>query len=235
MLKHNLKYLLVVVFLQVGVWAKSQNSYFSDDEAFHFGFSLGFNAMDFGVESSLAIIDGKQYLVDVSTLKPGFSVGIVTDMLINRYFNLRFTPTLHFGERQLTYSPIGISNQQTSIVVPSVPISLPLYLKYSAERYGNLRPYLLFGGGVSYDMGTNKEKPIYLKPFDVYAEVGVGCDIYLSFFKLAPELKFAIGNNDLFIPLDERDAGMLSESDKKYSLALSKLTSRMLTLTFNFE
>lgn len=235
MLVQKIKFLSVIFLLLISLSANAQNSYFSDDEAFHFGFSLGLNTMDFGVESSLATIDGKQYLVDVSTLKPGFSVGIVTDMLINRYFNLRFTPTLHFGERELTYSPVNEPDGQTSIVVPSVPVCLPLYLKYSAERYGNIRPYLLLGGGVSLDMGTNKEKPVYLKPFDVYAEVGVGCDIYLAFFKLAPELKFAIGNNDLFIPLDLRDTGMLSESDKKYSLALSKLTSRVLTLTFNFE
>lgn len=232
---NKIKVLLVVILLHLSVVGSAQNSYFSDDEAFHFGFSLGFNTMDFGVGTSMALIDGKRYQVDVSTLKPGFSVGIVTDMLISRYFNLRCTPTLHFGERELTYLPVGSGTERTSIVVPSVPICVPLYLKYSAERYGNLRPYLLVGGGVSFDMGTNKEKPIYLKPFDVYAEFGVGCDIYLSFFKLAPELKFAIGNNDLFIPLEQRDAGMLSESDKKYSLALSKLTSRVVTLTFNFE
>lgn len=218
----------------LGWTTNAQTGYSSDDRPIHFGFSLGFNTMDFATESSLVAVDGTVYNVDVSNLKPGFSVGIISDMLVNRYFNLRFTPTLHFGERELSYAPEG-GGSTTSITVPSVPITFPLYIKYSAERYQNVRPYLIGGGGISFDLGTNKEKPVYLRTFDAFAEVGVGCDIYLGFFKLAPELKFSIGSQNLFIPLDERDAGMLSEADKMYSIALSKLKSRMLTLTFNFE
>jgi len=208
---------------------------FGYDNFIHFGFSLGINAMDFGITPSLQSVDGKVYQADVSRLKPGFSVGIISDMIINRYLDLRFTPTLHFGERELSYSAVGETGIRDSVLVGSVPLSLPVYLKYSSERYGNLRPYLIGGGGINIDFGRDKEKPVYLKPFDVFLEFGVGCDIYFSFFKLAPELKFAIGGNDLFIPLEQRDVGFLSEHDRKYSLALSRLTSRMLTLTFNFE
>ncbi|MFW9596342.1 MAG: PorT family protein, partial [Paludibacter sp.] len=70
--------------------------YHNDDKMLHFGFSLGFNSMDFGIESAGG------YQADVSSLKPGFSVGIVSDLLINRYLNLRFTPTLHFAEREIS-------------------------------------------------------------------------------------------------------------------------------------
>ena len=153
---------------------------------------------------------------------------------MNRYLNLRFTPSLHFGERELTYREVG-TNLKDSVSITSIPISMPLYLKYSSERKGNYRPYLLWGGGAYLDLGRDKSKPVLLKPLDFYTEFGVGCDIYFSFFKLSPELKFALGFNDMFTPLDQRDAGFVSESDKKYSLALSKLTSRMFTLTFNFE
>ncbi len=52
---------------------------------------------------------------------------------------------------------------------------------------------------------------------------------------MAPELKFAIGLNDMLTPLDQRDAGFLNDNDKKYTLALSKLTAKMITLSFNFE
>jgi hypothetical protein len=107
-------------------------------------------------------------------------------------------------------------------------------LKYSAERYGNIRPYLIGGGGVGLDLGRDKEKPVYLKPLDLYLEFGVGCEIYFWFFKLAPELKFSIGGNNLFVPLEERDDNLIGP-DKIYSEALSKLTSKMITLTFNFE
>lgn len=234
MYKKFRKLLVIILLVNVFGSAYSQGGYDDDYKLFRFGFSLGINAFDFGVQNSLQTIDGQVYLADVSTLKPGFSVGIVSDMLIHRYLNLRFTPTLHFGERELSYRKDKTSPTDFSVVVPTVPISFPLYLKYSSERYGNLRPYLIGGGGVYFDLGQNKEKPVYLRTFDYFAEFGVGCDIYFSFFKLAPELKFAIGFNDLFVPLDERIAD-LSEEDKRYSIALSKLSSRLVTLTFNFE
>lgn len=231
-------YKIRILFIAMLVGSSSaihSQSVFGYDNFIHFGFSLGINTMDFGVTPSLQAVDGTVYQADVSRLKPGFSVGIISDMILNRYLDLRFTPTLHFGERELSYSAVGQPGIKDSVLVGSVPLSLPLYLKYSSERYGNLRPYLIGGGGINIDFGRDKEKPIYLKPFDVFFEFGVGCDIYFSFFKLAPELKFAIGGNNLFIPLDQRDVGFLNEHDKRYSLALSKLTSRMLTLTFNFE
>lgn len=210
--------------------SKAQNSYHGDDKILHFGFSLGLNTMDFGITPSLMNIDGQVYQSDVSTLKPGFSVGIISDLLLSRHLNVRFTPTLHFGERELSYSPT-----LSPIIVPSVPISVPVYLKYSSERYGNLRPYLIGGGGVYFDLGRDNDNPVQLKMFDPFVEFGVGCDIYFSFFKLAPELKFALGMNNMLTPLDQRDTGLLKESDKVYTQALSKLTSRLVTLTFNFE
>lgn len=212
---------------------------YRDDKFFHFGFSLGTNLMDFGIVQKDTAIGGKTYDADVSSLQPGFSVGIITDFRLSRYLNARFTPTLHFGERNITYrSRDQISGLLADTVVnpiPSIPIVLPVYLKYSAERYNNFRPYLIGGGGAYIDLGTDKEKPVLLRPFDVFAEIGVGCDIYFSFFKLAPELKFALGFSDLLVPNAKRTGGTVSDNDKKYADVLSKLTSRMLTLTFNFE
>ncbi len=218
------KFFLVFVgmlFLMVSV--RAQNSYHGDEKPIHFGFSLGFNTMDFGI--------GPSNVAEVSTLVPGFSVGIVSDLLISRYLNLRFTPTLHFAEREISYANSSLA----PIRVSSIPMSVPLYIKLSAERYGNLRPYIIGGGGVYFDLGRNSEKPILLRTFDPFVEVGVGCDIYFSFFKLAPELKFALGFNNMLTPLDERDTGFISESDKEYTRVLNKLTSRLITLTFNFE
>lgn len=232
------KHLLLTFFiLSLGSSVLAQqggNLLYVDQKLIHFGFSLGMNSMDFAITPSLQDINGNIYQADVSTLKPGFSVGIISDLRLNRYLNLRFTPTLHFGERELTYRAIGSSVTNT-INITSVPICLPLYLKYSSERKGNYRPYLLWGGGASIDLGRDKAKALLLKPLDIYTEFGVGCDIYFSFFKLCPELKFAVGFNDLFTPLDQRDAGFISDEDKKFSNALSKLTSRMMTLSFNFE
>lgn len=214
-----------LIFLLSSFQLKAQgNLPYVDDKPIHFGFSLGMNMMDFA-----AIPVDKNNDVSVTSLMPGFSVGAIADLRLNRYFNLRFTPTLNLGQRTIEYK----DGSSTSVV--SIPLYLPLYLKYSSERNGNFRPYLIGGGGLWWDWGRNKEKPVLLKPFDTMLEAGVGCDIYFSFFKLSPELKFSVGLNNMLVSLSERDAGMVTEENKKYTDIIQKLTTKMITLTFNFE
>jgi hypothetical protein len=224
---HKLKIIFFLLLFSIGIISNSLaqgNLSYADERFIHFGYSLGMNMMDFGITSHS--VD-----VRVSSLKPGFSVGVITDLRLNRYLNLRFNPTLNFGERELSYN----FKDSATISIQSIPICFPIYLKYSAERKGNYRPYLLWGAGIAIDLATNKENPVLLKPFDYYTEFGVGCDLYFSFFKLCPELKYSIGFNDIFVPVNKRDAGNLGPINEKYSSPLTRLTSHMLTLAFNFE
>lgn len=225
--KLNLKkYLFLSIFIagfSHSTFAQSGNLPYADGKFIHFGFSLGTGTMSFGVTPNDS--------VSVASLSPQFSVGIISDLRLFRYLNLRFTPTLSFGDRELTYK-FGDVTEKTSI--NSVLFCLPAYLKYSAERKDNYRPYLIWGGGAYFDLSRNKDNPVLLRPLDFYTEFGVGCDIYFSFFKLAPELKFAIGFNDMLTPYAERKNGN-SENNLKFTSPLSKLTSRVLTLSFNFE
>ncbi len=227
---------LLVLTLSFPSFAQNGNLPYVDTKFIHFGFSLGMGTMDFGITPSRESIGTKVYEIGVSSLTPGFSVGIITDMRLNRYLNLRFTPTLNLESRKLTYKVVGDATNSKSLSITSIPVCLPIYLKYSAERKENYRPYLIWGGGVAVDLGRNTTTDMMLlKPIDFYTEFGVGCDIYFSFFKLAPELKFAVGLNNLVTPLDKRVSGTITPENEFYTLAISKLTSRMLTLTFNFE
>ena len=71
-----------------------------------------------------------------------------------------------------------------------------------------------------------------LKGTDFGLEFGLGCNLYLPFFRLCPELKFSFGLLDL---LEKDRSDLQGQETIKYSDALSKATSRMVTLTFNFE
>lgn len=217
---------LILFFTMLPFKAKSQgNLPFSDDKLLHFGFSLGLNFVDFNITPT-----NKDYNANVSDVVPGFSVGAISDLRLNRYLNLRFTPTLMFNQRILNFQ------DSTKADLLSVPLYLPFYLKYSSERTGNFRPYLIAGSGLWIDWGRNKEKSILLKPFDVLFEIGAGCNLYFAFFKLAPELKFAFGLNNMLTPLNERDAGsLLNPETIRHTEAIQKLGTRMITLTFNFE
>ena len=218
------KFLLVIfsVFFFIGGSNAQGNLPYVDDKPLHFGYALGLNFMDFAVVPADINKD-----VSVTAVAPGFSVGAISDLRLNRYFNLRFTPTLMLSQRTLNYK-----NYDPAQIL-SVPLYLPLYIKYSSERKDNYRPYVLAGGGVWMDWGRNKERAVLLNPFDALVEAGVGCDLYFPFFKLSPVLKFAVGVSNVITPTAMRDTAPASGPGP--TDAISKLTTRMITLAFNIE
>ena len=228
------KIVLLLVILCFGLLKSNAqgNLPYADDKLFHFGFSLGTGSFDYGVTVNTDSVSSAA----VSSLVPSLAVGMIGDMRLARYLNLRFTPTLYFGSRTIQYKTLD--GKDFSNEVFSIPINLPLSLKYSAERRDNYRPYLLWGAGVGIELNNDNENPILVRPMNFYTEFGVGCDLYFSYFKLCPELKFAIGLNDVLVPYSERKAkGTLPSDQSKnfYSSALNGLTSKLISLTFNFE
>jgi hypothetical protein len=63
-------------------------------------------------------------------------------------------------------------------------------------------------------------------------ELGMGCDFYLPFFKLIPEIKFAFSLLDV---LDKDRSDLLDKSYEKFTLSVDKVVSKMIILTFYFE
>jgi|GEM_PF-99331 len=260
MYQKSVKKYLVVSFILFGLFsAKSQGNLPYHDNQFrfglplHFGFFVGMNTMDFGVQLSHMETDGRMYLAEVSGLMPGFTAGLTANLRLNRYFSLRFAPSINFTERTLTFlSYEGTSHGGNAFVRPevpnlqdlhrenifSVPLILPVHLKYYAERVHNFRPYLLIGGGAFIDFGRDQEKNILLRPFDYFVEIGTGCNIYFPFFRFSPELRFAIGFNNMITPTADRLAGAGGGNVAQfapYTNAISRLTTKMITLAFNFE
>lgn len=192
--------------------------------------------MSFGVTDSQLEQDGEIYHARVSSMMPGFSVNFITDLRLSRHLSLRFTPGMQFSSRTISYTSEsgnfpGIKNRKTEVL--AIPISIPLYLKWAAEREGNYRPYLIGGGGISYNINLDKTKPILLKGLDYFVEVGFGCDFYFPWFKWCPELTYRIGFANQLVPVEERT--QLPIDDEFYTRAIDKLLNRAIVLTFNFE
>ncbi len=231
----------MLLLLLIPIAAKAQmNNPYVDDKLIHFGFFLGTNIMSYGITETQDTIDGEVYHARVSTVLPGFSVGFITDLRLSRHLNLRLCPALHFGQRMIRYknesgNPIRGSEDsyRNELEVLSLPIAIPLYLKWSAEREKNYRPYLIFGGGVQYDFGGQKERPLYQQKFDYFIDFGFGCDFYMKWFKLCPEIKYQIGFANMVTPVEQRTN--LPKQDEFYTRALGRMRNQMITLVFNFE
>lgn len=224
---------------------ESQNRPYVDDKLFHFGFQLGVNFSSFGVtDSELEIEDPvtgikEIYHSRVSSVLPGFHVGFITDLRLCKYLNLRFCPGMQFTSRTLSYktesgNPVkGSMGKGATVDVLAMPVYLPLYLKFSAMREGNFRPYVIAGGGASFNVSRDREKPVLMNLMDYFAEVGFGVDLYFRWFKFCPEITYRIGFANQLYPADKRME--LAPQDAFYSNSISRLTNHSICLTFNFE
>ena len=112
-------------------------------------------------------------------------------------------------------------------------ISLPATLKFSAERFNNYRPYMLAGVNGMINLSGKDQDFIQLKRYDALIEVGMGCDFYLPFFKLIPELKFCYGLLDV---LNKKHVDELTDINKRiFSESVGNARTKMFVLTLYFE
>ena len=249
----RLQYILVFCLLSLSAAIfcplqaqRAGNRQYVDDKLFHFGFQVGVNFSTFHVTDSEQPIENmvtgetEIYHARVSTLMPGFHVGFVTDLRLCKFLNLRFCPGLLFTSRTLNYKTesgrpvMGLPGKHGATVdVLAIPVYLPLYLKFSAQREGNYRPYVLVGGGAAFNVSRDREKPILLNTMDYFCEAGFGVDLYFRWFKLCPEITYRIGFANQLAPTDGRME--LAPQDLFYTDALTRLTSHSICLTFNFE
>ena len=212
---------------------KVQNRPYLDQRKLHWGFMIGFQMQDLELRNN-GYVDpetGEQWYAEVDNYNPGFSVGVLGELRLNKYTALRLQPTLHFGQKHVVFHE-QVSGQDTTQNLRSTYIAMPVAVKFAAPRYNNFRPYFVGGLSPALDLTTKKHRALLTKPFDCFIEFGLGCDIYLPFFKLIPELKFSFGLLDV-LKKDRHD--LIDGSLMKYTDSLDKAHSKMITLTFYFE
>jgi len=210
-----------------------QHRPYLDNRRLHWGFMFGLQMQDMEVKNNGNIdpTTGEQWYCDVDTYSPGFTVGILGELRLNRLLALRATPTLYFGQKRL-WMHEQVSGRDTTQVLKTAYISVPINIKFSAPRYNNFRPYMVAGVAPSIDLSKHTHRAIATKPFDCLVEVGMGCDIYLPFFKLNPELKFSFGLLDV---LKKKRTDLIDGTLMKYTNAMDGAHNKMITLTLYFE
>ena len=223
----------VTLFNVMAQEQKVQHRPYLDQRKFHWGFLFGLHMQDLELKNN-GYIDpesGEQWYADVDNYNPGFSVGVLGERRLNRYLALRLVPTMHFGQKHITFHE-QVSGRDSTQNIKSTYISMPLDLKFSAPRHNNYRPYFIAGVNPMLDLTTKKQKALLMKPFDCYIEIGMGCDFYLPFFKLIPELKFCFGLADI-LKKDRND--LIDNSLQKFTKSLDGASSKMIVLTLYFE
>ena len=241
-----LLYIAALTLTASGQERKPQNKPYIDLRPTHFGISVGFHMQDIefrNVGPQVVVADDgtetiETIVCDQDNWNPGFSVGVLADQLLTKHLSLRVAPTMHFGAKHLMYHFLTRTDNEGRMLtatqdMKNTYIAFPINLKFSSERFNNHRPYLIGGINPMINLTSKSQDFIQLKRYDTMLEFGLGCDFYLPFFKLIPELKFSYS---LVNSLDSGHADELTDASYRvYTNSVSSGHSKMVTLTFYFE
>ncbi|MBP5385786.1 MAG: PorT family protein [Prevotella sp.] len=221
---------------------KVENKPYIDLRQFHFGVLVGTHLQDIELLNAgpqlIEQEDGsyveKLVSCDQDRWDAGFNVGVLGELRLNTNFQLRIAPAMYFGTRHISFY-----NHTDELVVQEVQnlktayISSAVDLIFAAPRFNNHRPYVMAGINPMINLSGKDNDYLKLKRYDVFAEFGVGCDFYLPFFKLRPELKFLYS---LTNSLDTDHVNHLKNREMiMYTNSVSKARTKIIALTFYFE
>lgn len=235
-----------------------------DKQRLHWGYYLGFNSYNYKIDYDANYYTQlKEYQdiykdqlprdfteIQVSSTT-GFNIGLIGNLRLMEYLDLRFEPGLNYTKRTLTY-PRAIfynyfdtkynnttpSQRELDLAsikeVSSTYIHLPLLLKFSSKRTGNIRPYIL--GGFSADLNLssnsssdtdNSEGVWRMKKWTYNYEIGAGIDIYFQYFKFSPSIRGVFGLDNELI-LDE-------DPNSPWTGGITSMKSRGVFINFTFH
>ena len=204
-----------------------------DDPKIHYGFYLGINQNDFKVNYRPS-----NFPSTIVEIKPtlGFNVGLIADFRVHKNVNLRFEPGLISNSKTIYFNnnPSLITEADSIREIGSTYLHLPLVLKLSSDRWNNVRPYVLAGISYDHNFSSNQENSddnfsaeFRMKTSNFMYELGVGVDIYLSFFKFSPSIRGVFGMNRELI--DDNN------SNSPWTSPINIFSTRGVFLNFSFE
>lgn len=210
-----------------------------DNKIYHFGFALSAGTYTYVLSSNpdLSHLDGCDSLRVVNPRAgKSFGFGIVSDLRMGKYFDLRLIPSFSFPDCQLQYfcnSDAPNNSYANGGANGIVFLDLPLLVKFKSTRMmNNVRAYVLAGAQYSFNLVYSKAEKIanqsahdvlLVNAHDVMAQVGVGFDFYCTYFKLATELKFSLGLMDQL------------QREGKYEGSVTGLRSKGFLFSITFE
>lgn len=204
---------------------------YADLKPYYLGFNVGVHTQDLRIHnSSFVTPEGQALFADVPAYRPGFTVGVVGGKVLVPGVELRINPSLHFGDKPIAYSDGRELVEEFNL--RSTYLSIPVQLKYCAQRLNNVRPYVGVGMYTALSLGERKEALVRFRALDYGLVASVGCDIYMRYFKLSPELSFSYG---LMNAVQTNRPEFAEDKRRYYTDAIRSGHNRMIALTFYFQ
>lgn len=228
---------IILLLLSVENFAQSKGIFSKDPilnlenwnkQRVYWGYFLGFNSYDF----KFAYNDTQETDILVKSTT-SFNVGLVGDLRLQEYLDLRFEPGLFYTQRNLTF-PGLIKEKDYLREVKSTYLHFPLLLKYSALRTGNIRPFLVGGVSATLNLASNSktkddnlQNRFRMKPWTRNYEIGAGIDIYTEYFVFSPSIRGIFGFDDELI----RD----NDPNSPWTGNIESMKTRAVIVNFTFH
>lgn len=204
-----------------------------DDQILTWGYFLGFNSYDFKFEYVDQDQDSNTDIIVENQV--GFNVGLVGDLKINNYINLRLEPGLYVTNRDLIFPNLSNGEEQDFLrETQSTYIHVPLLVKFSTKRLNNFKPFVVGGVSTSLNLSSNQDNPednlsgqFRMTKNSYYYELGFGIDFYLYYFKFTPSIRGVFALNNEIIPDDS--------SPSPYTDNIDRMETRAIFINFTFQ
>jgi hypothetical protein len=235
------KFLLLIVVLissesisaQLFSREKVLNNENFDKPRFSYGYYLGFNVYDYN-------IDYTSDVKDVQVLKStGLNVGLIGNIRINDYIDIRLEPGLVISRRELNFSNTffnGISYEEKDLVreIQSTFVHIPLLVKFSTKRINNIKPFVVGGVSTGLNLSSQENNPddnskntFRVTKNNLYYELGIGIDLYLTWFKFTPSIRGVFSMQDELV----KDV----DPNSPWTSNLTQMQTRGLFINFTFQ
>lgn len=202
-----------------------------DKQKLHFGYYLGINQYNFKIDYKQNPEYSTQMIEQL-----GLNIGLVGDLRISEYLNLRFEPGLHTNKGSIKFNERSNFTKESDTLrsVKSTYVHLPILLKFSSKRIDNFRPYLLGGISSSFNLSSNQNSPednkndvFRLKTFNFYYELGFGIDFYFQYFKFSPSIRGLFSLKNELVPDNDINSPWTGN--------LNRLRTRGIFINFTFH
>lgn len=199
-----------------------------DDKRYYFGLTFGANFSQYRLKYEKSFAQTDTFRRIQPRWNPGFNLGLMANLKLSNFIDLRFIPSLSFAEKKLQFNMSPDSTSERSI--ESIYMHLPLQLKFKSDRINNFRFYGMLGGKFDYDMSSNarsrrSDEWLKVSPVDLGYELGVGFEFFNPNFIFSPEIKLSQGlMNQLF-----------KDGSIPLSNAIQSLNTRMIVISIHLQ
>ena len=204
-----------------------------DKPRLSYGYYLGFNVYDYNIDYTTNVMD-------VQVLKSaGLNVGLVGNFRINDYIDIRLEPGLVISRRELNYSYTyfnGISHEEKDLIreIQSTFVHIPLLIKFSTKRINNIKPFIVAGFSTALNLSSQQNNPkdnsnntFRVTKNNLYYELGIGIDLYLTWFKFTPSLRGVFSIQDELV----NDV----DPNSPWTKNMTQIQTRGLFINFTFQ